>query len=116
MPKLAQFENTENPEKNQVDNFSISDGEADQPVCKGPQTRSHIRKLTKANCLMANLFDIESGELCNDVSDILITADEPNLPVESFRTLSLEFWYKQVFTIYCVCCDMAEAGAHSIYC
>ena len=32
LPKLAEFENTENPNLNQVDNFSIDDGEIDQPV------------------------------------------------------------------------------------
>ena len=31
-PKLAEFENTENPEMDQVDNLSKSDGEIDQPV------------------------------------------------------------------------------------
>ena len=95
---------------NRVDNFSNSDGEVDQPVYEGPQTWSHTRKLMKANCLMANLFDIETGELCDEVSDILVGSDEPSHPVESFKTLILEFWYKQVFTIYCVCCDLAEAG------
>ena len=99
----------------QVDNFSNNDGEVDQPVYKGPQTQSRTRKLMKANCLMAN-FDIEMGELCDEVSDILVAADEPPQLAESFRTLILEFWYKQAFTIYCVCCDLAEARAHSIYC
>ena len=116
LPKLAEFGNTENPDMDQVDNFSNNDGEVDQPVYEGPQTRSHTRKLMKANCLMANFFDIETGELCDEVSDILVTADEPPQLAESFRTLILEFWYKQVFTIYCVCCDLAEAGARSIYC
>ena len=35
LPNLAEFENTENPDLNQVDNFSIDD--------------SHTRKLMKAN-------------------------------------------------------------------
>ena len=100
----------------QVDNFSNSDGEVDQPVYKGPQTQSRTRKLMKANCLMANLFDVETGDLCDEISDVLIVADESNPPTESLRTLILEFWYKQVFMIYCVCCDLAEAGVHSIYC
>ena len=32
LSNLAEFENTENPELNQVDNFSNGDGEVDQPV------------------------------------------------------------------------------------
>ena len=40
---------------------------------------------------MANLFDIGTGELCDEVSDILVTADEPPQLAESFRTLILEF-------------------------
>ena len=55
LPNLAEFENTENLESNQVDNFSNDDGEVDQPVYEGPQTRSRTRKLMKANCVMANL-------------------------------------------------------------
>ena len=36
LSNLAEFENTENPELNQVDNFSNGDGEVDQPVyCYG---------------------------------------------------------------------------------
>ena len=42
LSNLAEFDNTENPESNQVDNFSNDDGEVDQPVYEGPQTRSHI--------------------------------------------------------------------------
>ena len=116
LPKLAEFENTENPDMDQVDNFSNSVGEVDQPVYEGPQTRSHTRKLMKANCLMANLFDVETGDLCDEVSDVLIVTDESNPPAESLRTLILEFWYKQVFTFYGVCYDLAAAGVHSIYC
>ena len=116
LPKLAEFENTENPDMDQVDNFSNSDGEVDQPVYEGPQTRSRTRKLMKANCLMANLFDVETGDLCDEVSDVLIVTNEFNPPAESLRTLILEFWYKQVFTFYGVCCDLAAAGVHSIYC
>ena len=99
--------------RDRIDNFSISDGEVDQPVYKGPQTRSRTRKLMKANCLMADLFDIESGKICDEISEVL---DESIHPTESLKTLILEFWYKQVFTFYCVCCDLAEAGVHSIYC
>ena len=114
LPNLAEFENTENAELNQVDNFSNDDGEVDQPVYEGPQTQSHTRKLMKANRLMADLFDIETGEICDDVSDVIITVSKVN--DKSIRDLVLEFWYKQVFTFYCVCCDLAEAGVHSIYC
>ena len=65
----------------------------------------------KANCLMADLFDIETGKICDDVSDVISKVND-----KSIRDLVLEFWYKQVFTFYCVCHDLAEAGAHSIYC
>ena len=114
LPKLAEFENTENPDLNQVDNFSIDDGEIDQPVYEGPQTRSRTRKLMKANCLMADLFDIKTGKICDDVSDVIVVV--PKVNDKSIRDLVLEFWYKQVFMFYCVCCDLAEAGVHSIYC
>ena len=92
MPNLAEFENTENPESNQVDNFSNDDGEVDQPVYEGPQTRSRTRKLMKANCLMANLFDIETCKIYDDVSDIIVVVSEVN--DKSIRDLVLEFWYK----------------------
>ena len=111
---LIWFENIENPELNQVDNFSNDSGEVDQSVYEGPQTQSHTRKLMKANCLMADLFDIETGKIYDDVSDVFIIVSQVN--DKSIRDLGLEFWYKQVFTFYCVCCDLAEAGAHSIYC
>ena len=114
MPNLAEFENTENPESNQVDNFSNDDGEVDQPIYEGPQTRSRTRKLMKANCLMAELFDIKTGQSCDDVSDVVVTVSEVN--DKSITDLVLEFWYKQVFTFYCVCHDLAAAGVHSIYC
>ena len=113
LSNLAEFENMENPELNQVDNFSNGDGEVDQHVYEGSQTQSHTRKLMKANTTMANLFDIQSNEVCDEIPEILIVEEEPT---ESLKDLTLEFWYKQVFTIYCVCCDLAEAGAHSIYC
>ena len=113
LSNLAEFENTENPESNQVDNFSNGDGEVDQPVYEGPQTRSCTRKLMKANTIMANLFDIQSNEVCDEISEVLIVEEEPT---ESLKDLILEFWYKQVFTFYCVCCDLVEAGTHSIYC
>ena len=113
LSNLAEFENTENLELNQVDNFSNGDGEVDQHVYEGPQTRSHTRKLMKANTLMANLFDIQSNEVCDEISEVFIVDEEP---AESLKDLILEFWYKQVFMCYCVCCDLAEAGTHSIYC
>ena len=116
LPSLAEFENTENPDINQVVNFSNSDGEVGQPAYEGPQTRSRIRKLMKANCLMANLFDVHSDELCDEVPEVLTVLDESSPPVESLRTQILEFWYKQIFTFYGVCCDLAEAGVCSIYC
>ena len=114
MPNLAEFENTENLESNQVDNFSDNDGEVDQPVYEGPQTWSCTRKLMKANCLMADLFDIKTGEICDDVSDVIVVVSEVN--DKAIRDLGLEFWYKQVFTVYCVYHELAEARAHSIYC
>ena len=67
----------------------------------------------KANTIMANLFDIQSNKVCDEISEVLIVEEEPT---ESLKDLILEFWYKHVFTFYCVCCDLAEAGAHSIYC
>ena len=112
LSNLAEFENTENPESNQVDNFS-NGGEVDQPVYEGPQTWSRTRKLMKANTIMANLFDIQSNEVCDEVSEVLIVDVEPT---ESLKDLILEFWYKQVFMFYCVCCDLADARVHSIYC
>ena len=117
LPSLAEFENTENPDINQVDNFSNSDGEVGQPAYEGPQTQSRTRKLMKANCLMANLFDVQSGELCDEVPEVLTLVPDKSSPlVESLRTLILEFWYKQIFTFYGVCCDLAAAGVRSIYC
>ena len=113
LSNLAEFENTENPDLDQVDNFSNDDGEVDQPVYEGPQTQSCTRKLMKANTLMANLFDIQSNEVCDEILEVLIVEEEPT---ESLKDLILEFWYEQVFMFYRVCCDLAEAGAHSIYC
>ena len=114
LPKLAEFENAENPDLNQVGNFSIDDGEIDQPVYEGPQTQSHTGKLMKTNCFMADLFDIKTGKICDDVSDVIVVV--PKVNDKSIRDLVLEFWYKQVFTFYCVCHDLVEARAHSIYC
>ena len=109
----TEFENTENPESNQIDNFSNDDGEVDQPVYEGPQTQRCTRNLMKANTIMANLFDIQSNEVCDEISEVLIVEEELTV---SLKDLILEFWYKQVFMFYCVCCDLVEAGVHSIYC
>ena len=105
-----------NPVEEQVDNFPISDGEVDQPVYEGPQTRSHTKKLMKANILMDQMFDIQSNEICDDVADIIDMSDKPE---ESIKDLILQFWYQQVFTVYMVCCGLAEASddlCHLIWC
>ena len=105
----------ETPIKEQVDNFPTvdSDGEVGQPVYEGPQTRSCTKQLMKANVLMDQMFDINSGKICDSIADIIEMPDEL---VESIRDLILQFWYQQVFTVYMVCCDLAEARAHNINC
>ena len=98
-----------NPVLKQVDNFLISDGEVDQPVYEGPQTQSHTKKLMKANILMDLMFDVDYvhiSEADNVVDLVQLT--------KSLRDLILQFWYQQVFTVYMVCCDLAEAGTCSI--
>ena len=110
---MGESENSGNPGSEQVDNFPTVDGEVDQPVYEGPQTWSHTRKLMKANLLMDKLFDLESGEICDDVSDV-INFDEKSS--ESIRDLILQFQYQQLFVVYMVCCDLAEAGTPSINC
>ena len=102
---IGKSENSGNPVSEQVDNFPTSDGEVDQPIYKGPQTRSHTRNLMKANILMNQMFNIQESS-----SDII------PIPHESIHDLILEFWYQQVFTVYMVCCDLAEGGTHSINC
>ena len=104
-------EQSGNPDNDQVDNFPNidCDGEVDQPVYEGPQTQSHTRQLMKANILMDQLFDISSGEICDDI----VMSDES---VESIRDLIFQFWYQQAFTVYMVCCDLADAGTCSINC
>ena len=102
-----------NPAVGQVDNFSVGDGEVDQPVYEGPQTQSCTKQLMKANILMDQIFDIQSNEVCYDAVDIIDLSDKP---VESIKDLILQFWYQQVFMVYMVCYDLAEAGAHSINC
>ena len=102
---LGESENPGNPVPEQVDNFPTSDGEVDQPIYEGPQTRSHTRNLMKANTLMDQMFDIQESS-----SNII-----PN-PHESIHDLILEFWYQQFFAVYIVCCDLVEAGTRPINC
>ena len=102
---IGRSENSGNPVSIQVNNFLVSDGEVDQPVYKGPQTRSCSKKLMKANILMDQMFDV----------DQLLIPEVIDNP-ESLRDVILEFWYQQVFTVYKVCCDLAEAGTCSINC
>ena len=94
-----------NPVLVQVDNFPVSDGEVDQPVYEGPQTWSRSKKLMKTNILMDWMFEI-------DQLPIPEVVDNP----ESLGDLILKSWYQQVFTVYKVCCDLAEARTHSISC
>ena len=109
----GESENSGNPVEEQVDDFLIVDGEIDQPVYEGPQTRSHTNQLMKANVLMDQMFDVNSGEICDDITDIFEMPDEL---VESIKNLFLQFWYQQAFTVYMVCCDLAKARMHSINC
>ena len=67
----------------------------------------------KANTIMANVFDIQPNEVCDEISEVLVVEEELTEPL---KDLILEFWYKQVFTFYCVCCDLVKARIHSIYC
>ena len=97
----------------QVDNFLIVDGEIDQPVYEGPQTWSHTKQIMKANVLMDQIFDIHSGEICDDIDNVFDMSEEP---VESIRDLILQFWYQNAFTVYMVHCDLAETGMHSTNC
>ena len=104
---IGESENSGNPVSVQVDNFPISDGEVDQPVYEGPQTWSCTNKLMKANILMDQMFDVDYvhlSETDNVVDSIPST--------ESLRDLILQFWYQQVFTVYMVCCDLAELLSH----
>ena len=105
LDNIGGSENSGNPVSVQVNNFPVSDGDVDQPVYEGPQTQSHSKKLMKANILMDQMFDIDQFP----VSEVV---ENP----ESLRNLILKFWWQQVFTIYKVCCDLAEAGTCSINC
>ena len=91
---IGESESSENPVKEQMDNFPIVDGEIDQPVYEGPQTQSQTKQLMKANVLMDQMFDIHSGEICDDTVDVIRIPDEL---VESIRDLILQFWYQQAF-------------------
>ena len=62
---------------------------------------------------MDEMFEIHSGEICDDIEDVFEMSIKP---VESIRDLILQFWYQQAFTVYMVCCDLAEAGTHFINC
>ena len=42
----------------------------------------------KANTLMDHMFDIQTGEICDDITDIMDASTEP---VESIKDLSLNF-------------------------
>ena len=59
----------------------------------------------KANILMDQMFDFDQ------ISDSQVVKNP-----ESFKDLILKFWYQQVFMVYKVCCDLAEAGTCSINC
>ena len=67
----------------------------------------------KANVLMDQMFDISSGDICDNIDDLIELSDKL---IESIKDLILQFWYQQAFTVYMVCCDLVEAGAHSINC
>ena len=102
-----------NPVVEQVDNFPIVDGEVDQPVCEGPQTQCCTKQLMKANVLMDQMFDVNSGDICDDIDDVIELSDES---VESIKDLILQFLYQQAFMVYMVCCDLDKAGTCSMNC
>ena len=56
---------------------------------------SRKKQLMKANILMDQMFDINSGMICEDIVDVV---EIPKEPVESIRDLILQFWYQQAFT------------------
>ena len=113
---IGESGNSGNPVSVQVDNFPVSDGKVDQPVYEGPQTQSHSKKLMKANILMDQMFDVDHVQVSMvvDVDDIDVI--HHNEYSKSLRDLILKFLYQQIFTVYMVCCDLAEAGTHSINC
>ena len=59
------------------------------------------------------MFNIQYGELCDNIVDVV---EMPEESAESIRDLILQFGYQQAFTVYMVCCDLAEAGMQSINC
>ena len=65
---IGESEKSGNPVEEQVDNFP-NEGEVEQPVYEGPQTQSHTKQLLKANVSMDQLFDINSGGICDDIDD-----------------------------------------------
>ena len=81
LDNTGKSEESGNPVKSQVDNFLNIDngGEVDQPVYEGPQTQSHAKQSMKANVLIDELFDITSGEVCDDIVEL---TEEPS---ESIR-------------------------------
>ena len=111
LDNMGKSEISGNPVEEQVDNFPIVNGEVDQPIYEGSQTQSCTKQLMKANVLMDQMFDINSGMICDDIVDVVKMSKEL---VESIKDLILQLWYQQAFTVYMVCCDLAEAGTHSI--
>ena len=53
--------------------------------------------------LMDQMFDIHSGEICDDIVNVI---EIPEKPEESIRDLILQFGYQQAFTVDMVCCDL----------
>ena len=104
------------PVAEQVNESQSEGGEVDQSIYEGPQTRSRTRKLAKANLLLDDLFDISTGEVCDDITDITDLGDEHPICNESIKELILQFWFYQVQTIYDFYCDLVDAGTHSINC
>ena len=86
LDNTGKSEISENPVKEQVDNFLNIDGEVDQPIYEGPQTWSHTKNLMMANILIDQLFDIQSGKVCDNIIDIVEISMKP---VESVRDLVL---------------------------
>ena len=62
---------------------------------------------------MDEMFANNSGKICDDIDGVVKMSEKP---VESIKDLILQFWYQQTFTVYMVCCDLAEARTHSIDC
>ena len=60
---------------------------------------------------MDQMFDVDYVHLseADNVVDSIVST-------ESVRDLILQFWYQQVYTVYMVCCDLAEARTRAINC